>query len=1204
MVDGFLENDGRVEAHTGTLRLGGGGSGSHAGVFAAEGGGVLLLFDGGVHDLSDGGTLVADNGAAIRVEAGAALTFAAGPRLAATDAEIAVRGATVDSMGHVVATLTNGVLRFAGSALGGTAADHLEVVGPTGTVIWLNDGFAGNTLACGLGTANGISLRFATTEVAVASGVGILAAGPLWLESAVLSVTNGAAALMASGTLPIQVRSGFNRLDPALHLTNRPLDVAGASLELGGGGTLTAPISVTNGALTLARGVFISDLNQPLPPLHLDNGMVSIESNATWQLVRTFGNQVYGISEQPGSVNGFRLANGILDHGSVSFTLEPPFTWSGGVLSGEALFIAKSNLFLTGPDQCTISNSAVFFEAQSVIDGGTLVMDGSAALAAGNGFSPLVVSNGAVIVGTTTNGLLLLYTNIFDGTAGALTFAVPMALSGSVQVEGETVLAADSTYWRAGLDAHAGLFELADGATLRLAGGEQRFVDGGGWSRVPSFAGATGTPRVVIDGADVRGETTIGDFAVDLELTAGSFGGFFTNATDFNNLNTLAFTWSGGDFVGGTLSNIAHTQVSTDQNTNLIRVVGAGTKGIAGRTVGFLSLTEWEGTGTVAMTSVSNRTATWNFQNGLTVKGAATVAGTPSQLVRLFNNGTLTLETAATLRVETGFSATERDIWLDERSALVLQGGGMLLNNHLYSPSNGVISFEGGQYEVGNLQVVAGNVTDDTFRVQALLAYPDGLAMADANSGDFNLRFISGAMSASNLVRFATGRFAWQGGIFRPVAPLDATQYPVFVWGDGKGPAASAVLSGGDKQVLFARVVLPKAEWTAGNLVLEGEVARTAEVFFAGGLVSEGTQVVQSVSSNHASVLFIANDWLHRGGDMDVQAELSMFSESGLLVDTGAVMRLAGGGRLLGMSEAVIDGSLVVDSPVTYTHMNGDPLLITTNGRLSGTGWFDGTVAVDGTLAPGDSTGILTVSNISLGADSVYDWELYNWAKGPGEGFDQLAVSGWAAISNGMTIRISVPTYIEDFTGEDRTFEILTSTNAIFLSSVTNVIIDQSGARSASGGRWELVHTNNSLFLNYSLDPYRLWTESNGLAGAEALFTADPDGDFWNNGIEFVFGTSPTNAASGGGGLTIRLHQTGLGDYALFTYPTSKQSVYLNPRLLLRTEVDGTDQTILSGVNGVSVVLRPDVPTPAFLQVEVYVPATAPVRFGHVWVVR
>ena len=1204
LLDGFLENDGQVEVRTGTLRVSGDGSGSHAGVFTAEGSGVQMLFDGGAHNLTDGGSLVADNGGEIRAVAGAALTFSAGTRLSASDAAINFQDSSLDGSGTVLAVLTNGSLRFTSSELGGMAADVLDVGGPSGTVFLANNGFSGNSLDRSLRTGSGISLRFTTTDVAVASAVGIHADGPLSFEGAVLLVSTGAAALTTGGSLPVFVRDGANRIDPALHLTNRPLDIASASLVLGGGGSFTTPISVTNGAFTLESGEFLANLDVSLPPIALDDGVLRIESNAAFRLTRTFGSNSHGISDAPAGGGTFRLAGGTFDHGPVVFTVAPRFIWSGGVLAGETLFICQSNLFVTGPDLHTISNSFVQYEAQATVDGGMLVMDGSAALAAGNGFTPLVVSNGAVIAGSTTNGILMLHANVFDGSVGALTVAVPMVLSGMVHVEGEATLAADSTFRPAGLDAHAGIFELADGASLRFSGGEQRFLDGSGWSHVPSFSGATGTPRVIIDGADVRSAAIIGNFAVDLDFASGSFGGFLTNNPDINGLNGITLTWTGGDFVGGSNVMFALTQVNTVDNTNVIQIAGENEKGLVGRMVVFNSRAQWDGPGTVSMTSVGDRRSIWQFQQGLSVSSNAVIAGLPTQRVELVNGGELVLHTGATLQVQAELSMFGRPIELAEDSMLILQGGGLLQANAVHSLSNGLISFEGGRYQIGDLQVSAGNVTDDTFRVQALLQYQNGLAMADANNGDFNLRFVSGTMSASGLVRFATARFAWQNGSFRSVNVFDTNEYPVFVWGDGKGLGASAVLSGTNKEVLYSRLVLPTAEWTSGNIILQGEAARTASVFFAGGLVSDGSMAVQSVFSNHAQMVFIDGDWQHGGGIMDVQAELDMLSESSLMIETGAVLRLAGGARLLGISAAMIDGTLAVESPVTYTHINGDPLLVSTNGRLSGTGVFDGTVVVDGTLAPGASAGILTVSNITLGADSVYEWELANWAQGPGVGFDQLAVSGLAVISNGLTIRITVTNYIGDFTGEDRTFEILSSTNGILLSSVTNVFISQSGAQSASGGRWELIHTNNSLFLAYSLDPYLLWAASNGLAGAQALFTADPDADEWHNGIEFVFGTSPTNAASGGGGLNIKLFQNGISDYALFTYHVTKQSSYLNPRLLLQTEVGGANQTAFSGVEGVTVVPQFDVPTPAFIQTQVYVPATTPMRFGHVEVSR
>jgi hypothetical protein len=45
-------------------------------------------------------------------------------------------------------------------------------------------------------------------------------------------------------------------------------------------------------------------------------------------------------------------------------------------------------------------------------------------------------------------------------------------------------------------------------------------------------------------------------------------------------------------------------------------------------------------------------------------------------------------------------------------------------------------------------------------------------------------------------------------------------------------------------------------------------------------------------------------------------------------------------------------------------------------------------------------------------------------------------------------------------------------------------------------------------------------------------------------------------------------------------------------------------EAVSDGVNGIALVAVPDVPAAGFFQIEVYVPAILPVRFGQVRVVR
>jgi len=52
--------------------------------------------------------------------------------------------------------------------------------------------------------------------------------------------------------------------------------------------------------------------------------------------------------------------------------------------------------------------------------------------------------------------------------------------------------------------------------------------------------------------------------------------------------------------------------------------------------------------------------------------------------------------------------------------------------------------------------------------------------------------------------------------------------------------------------------------------------------------------------------------------------------------------------------------------------------------------------------------------------------------------------------------------------------------------------------------------------LNEQLNPYDTWADSYSLSGADALDTADPDEDTYNNLYEYGFGGDPTNAADSG----------------------------------------------------------------------------------------
>jgi autotransporter-associated beta strand protein len=123
------------------------------------------------------------------------------------------------------------------------------------------------------------------------------------------------------------------------------------------------------------------------------------------------------------------------------------------------------------------------------------------------------------------------------------------------------------------------------------------------------------------------------------------------------------------------------------------------------------------------------------------------------------------------------------------------------------------------------------------------------------------------------------------------------------------------------------------------------------------------------------------------------------------LIKAGSGTLVLSADNLYGGTTTVSAGKLLVNNP-TGSGTCTNTVIVQSAGTLGGTGTIAGPVSVTGgTIAPGDSAGILTIGGgVNLSSGGTYLWELAsNSTNGPGSNFDVLAVTGGNVVLDGTS---------------------------------------------------------------------------------------------------------------------------------------------------------------------------------------------------------
>ncbi len=345
------------------------------------------------------------------------------------------------------------------------------------------------------------------------------------------------------------------------------------------------------------------------------------------------------------------------------------------------------------------------------------------------------------------------------------------------------------------------------------------------------------------------------------------------------------------------------------------------------------------------------------------------------------------------------------------------------------------------------------------------------------------------------------------------------------------GAINSTLNIGGGGQLLFTNSLTLSRTYNLGASILAASSGATVtftngatvnggflgaggtEAFTAGSALNGATTTPGSVVTTSGAVSF-AQDTLRGtltvGVGSNLTATNTFLSSAGTLTINGTVntsgfesngvMNLNSGSTLSNTTSALILGGgsrTTISSGGALSTVNGVTIelnggLLINNGTQSGVlnvnygstakgaGTF-GTVNVNdgGRFAPGNSPGIATVGNLSLGSAGRFEFELNSAHATAGHGADFINVLGSLALTATTEAQITIaiislneanqPTALADFDPfHGYTFTLATAAGGISGFASEEFAVDSTGfANSLQGGRFEIRQNGNNLELQF-----------------------------------------------------------------------------------------------------------------------------------------
>jgi autotransporter-associated beta strand protein len=593
------------------------------------------------------------------------------------------------------------------------------------------------------------------------------------------------------------------------------------------------------------------------------------------------------------------------------------------------------------------SNSA---SASYVLSGNAMTLLGS-------------VTNDSVFNQTINNNLTLTDSTTFRAVSGVLTLGGGIAnnghaltfdttpnsvINGTISGEGSLIKLGAGVLTLNGPGMHTGGTVISAG-TLRWGDNE----------RLPSTAPVTVTGTLDLNGFNQALPALVGSGAANLgsgTLTvgagdgSGTFSGVISGSGGLTKIGagTQSLTSSGNSYSGPTTASEGLLSISGTATLG----DGTGTLNLAGGTLG---LTGTRGTDGVLFNPI-HLTADSIIQNSTTAAGGN----------RYLPFGGPVTATAGTLTIRNVATANTNVI------NVRFYGGGINFTRPIVFDNS-----------------LAGSPIYNTARI--------GLH----NTNGTPDQVLSGIISGPGSI--ARGAPAGSEGGRAILSGANTFTFGVELGGGGElGLGSETVMAGSD--IVSSPFGSGMLEWTGnGSLFAHGAARTLANYVFLNGMRYGGF-----TGSNALTLTGVMNIGTVAKGFHAENSAITIFA--GVLTNSASLTK--GGPGVLALTAAnentggwaVTNGTLLVNNNTGSGTGTGD-VTVTGDGILGGSGTIAGAVSGDGSIAPGESAGILTLGNgLDLSAGGALVWELAaNSTTGPGVDFDVLALTGGNLVLGGAS---------------------------------------------------------------------------------------------------------------------------------------------------------------------------------------------------------